>query len=590
MVDLASIIRAVWSFCNAGDYKNATSTLQKALKVAPRDPGVLQARAAILFGQRKLVEAEYFARQAAAVGPNQAACHHTLGSILQAAGKIAQAESAYGDALRCAPGHVEVLLALAEVRRVRGYFRAAEEALRQALSASDPGPGLARSSIYLAGLLRQTGRAQEALEVLDRAAARLPNHVELSVHRAVVSNYTSIEPSGRFARLVWAGDLIARSVGRPQRPPESSPDPDRPLRIGYVSPDFREHSVSYFIEPILRSHDRSNVHVTCYFGASKSDQVTELLRSYAQVWRDVPDLSDEAFCDLVRSDKIDILVDLAGHEPLNRMSAFARHPAPLQATYLGFANTTGLRAIDHRIVDAITDPPGSESLAVENLVRLPGCFLCYAPRYRPPVSTPPSAGGGPITFGSFNTLMMLCGPTLRVWSAVLRATPNSRLLLKSMPLADPHVQARVLAAFASEGVAAERLEFAAHSATTEEHLAAYSRIDIALDPVTYNGTTTTCEALWMGVPVVTLFGETHAARVGTSLLTCVGLPELVAQDEAGFANIAAELAGNRARLAALRGELRARVEWSELMNASGFTARLESAYRAMWRGWCAKPK
>jgi len=589
MVDVSSIIRAAWSLYNAGDLKGANSALQRAMKHAPRDAAVLQARAAFLFGERKLVEAEYFARQAAAVGGNHVACHHTLASILQAAGKLAEAEAAYGDALRCAPGHAEVLVGLAEVRKLRKNFRGAEDALRLALAAGGAGARLARVSMFLAGLLRQTGRPEESMAVLDSAVARVPGHLELNVQSAVASNYVPMEPSERCARLTRAGDLLARAAGKPVRPPENLRDPDRPLRIGYVSPDLREHSVSYFIEPILRSHDRANFHVTCYFGAPKADAVTALLRSHVPAWRDVLDMKDDAFCELVRRDKIDILVDLAGHEPLNRLAAFASRLAPVQVTYLGFASTTGLRAIDFRLVDAITDPPGSEEMAVENLVRLSPCFVCYAPRHRLAVNGPPSGLGGRVTFGSFNTLMKLCTPTIAAWSAVLSASLGSRLLLKAAQFADASVRARVRSEFAACGVEGERVEFIEHSDSIEDHLLLYSRVDIALDSLTYNGTTTTCEALWMGVPVVTMRGNAHAARVGASLLSCVGLGELVAEDQAGFVRIAATLAADRDRLVALRASMRARMERSELMNAGGFTARLESAYRALWRVWCSKP-
>ena len=369
--------------------------------------------------------------------------------------------------------------------------------------------------------------------------------------------------------------------------PSREPDgvPPRRLRLGYVSPDFVHHAVSYFFEPVLTARDPAAFEVFCYSDAPVADAVTQRLRAASDGWRDIAGLSDERVAELVRADRIDILVDLAGHTARNRLLVFARKPAPVQVTWLGYPNTTGLAAIDFRLTEAVSDPLGlTEAWHSEELVRLPGTFSCYAPPPEsPPVNALPALAAGQVTFGCFNNLAKVTPPALALWARVLREVAGSRLFLKSPGLADLETVARLREEFALHGIPADRLEFSGAELSVAAHLSLYHRVDVALDTFPYNGTTTTCEALWMGVPVVTLAGATHVSRVGASLLTHLGAPEWIGDAPEAYVARCRGLAADLPRLAVLRSGLRERMRGSPLCDAAGFTRGLEDALRAIWR-------
>jgi protein O-GlcNAc transferase len=323
---------------------------------------------------------------------------------------------------------------------------------------------------------------------------------------------------------------------------------------------------------------------------SSPDAVTERFKGHADRWFTTVGMSNETLAQGIVQHGIDILVDLAGHTAKNRLPMFARKPAPVQVTWLGYPNTTGLEAMDYRLVDAVTDPEGeADAFASERLVRLPGGFLCYGAREDAPAPVQPAClTTGVFTFGSFNNPAKLSGATLDVWARLLARLPTARLLLKGKPFAEAATRAIYLERLAERGVAADRIELVGWL-PEREHLALYDRVDVALDPFPYNGTTTTCEALWMGVPVVTLRGDRHAARVGASLLTQVGLSDLIADSMEAYTEIAVASAGDVARLVDLRQSLRPRMAASPLCDAPAFARRVEAAYRAMWQRWCDTP-
>ena len=387
----------------------------------------------------------------------------------------------------------------------------------------------------------------------------------------------------------WA-EVHAEPLGRDVVPLSSDGDPGRRLRVGYVSNNFREHSVAFFVEALLASHDRSKVEIFCYADIMLADEFSGRLRRHSAQWRVITGQSDAQVAELIRQDAIDILVDLAGHTARNRLLVFARKPAPVQVTYLGYCNTTGLSAMDYRFTDALADSPGTtEHLHTEQLVRLPDCAWCYRPPdASPAVETPPVLRSGHITFGCFNARPKITGEMLALWARLLLEMPASSLLLKNVGFGEPSARQHTRDLLAKAGIAPERVELVGRVPTLAGHLATYARVDIALDTFPYHGTTTTCEALWMGVPVITLAGRTHASRVGVSLLTTTGLPELVASSPDEYVKIAAALATDVPRLAALRTTLRTRMASSPLMDASRFARNVEAAYRQMWRTWCAK--
>ncbi|MBC8167848.1 MAG: glycosyltransferase [Bryobacteraceae bacterium] len=371
-------------------------------------------------------------------------------------------------------------------------------------------------------------------------------------------------------------------------------DAERVLRVGYVSADYRAgHPVMYFFEPVLRARDRSRFHVTCYSNVAIPDAVTGQVRLLADEWREIRGRPDDEVVAQILADRIDILVDLAGHCGGSRLKVFAGKPAPVQVTWLGYPDTTGLSAIDYRITDAIVDPPGlSERFHTEQLVRLePPGFLCYQPpAAAPPVSDLPASRAGYVTFGCFQYPGKITARMIENWARIMLGVPSSRLFLHHCfsDYAEPQgaVRNRLCAAFEGRGISADRLTFVGGVPSLRSHLELYSQVDMALDTSPFNGTTTTCEALWMGVPVITKAGHAHAGRVGASLLNQVGLDNLVTATDREYCEFATELASDLPRLTGIRAGLRAALTQSSLLDASGFTRKLENRFLRMWRDFC----
>ena len=361
----------------------------------------------------------------------------------------------------------------------------------------------------------------------------------------------------------------------------------RRLRIGYVSPDFRAHSVAYFIEPVLKYHDSGHYEIFCYYNHTVEDSVTRRLRAHTDHWRTISGLSDDEAAQLIRKDHIDILVDLAGHTGNNRLLVFARKPAPIQATWLGYLNTTGLAAMDYRITDHSASPPGiTDRYHSENLIRLPDSQWCYQPPAEcPPVTPLPALTTGLITFGSLHNLAKVTPEVIRLWSRVLMVIPDSRLIMAARGL--NRLRLQMEERFAEDRIKSSRLELL-DAMPFDEYLALHQRIDVNLDTFPYSGGTTTCHSLWMGVPIITLAGETVTSRGGASLLGSLRLTELIAKSETEYLDIAVHLGKKIEFLAAIRTGLRERMINSPLTNAQNFTKNLEQAYRDMWERWCTR--
>jgi len=363
-------------------------------------------------------------------------------------------------------------------------------------------------------------------------------------------------------------------------------EPDRKLLIGYISPDFRLHSVIYFLEPILNRGDSHVVENYGYGSIECPDKVTEWAESKFDHYRNIFEVSDEVVASLIEKDKIDILVDLAGHTAGNRLPVLAYKPAPIQFTYLGYPNTTGMETVDYRFTDELVDPPPAEEFYTEQLVYLPEGFHCYGPpAFAPPVAPPPVLTNGFVTFGSFNNNIKINSTIMEIWADVLKSTPNSRLLLKFKAGNDKKIRERYLNRFGQFGVNRDKIEIYGPREPIE-HLEMYSKVDISLDTYPYNGTTTTCEAMWMGVPVVSLVGEHHASRVGLSLLTRVGLEFFAAATPDEYVAKVTALAQKPKALAKIRSTMRGRMLASSLCNTKKFAGYLESAYRKVWQQWC----
>jgi predicted O-linked N-acetylglucosamine transferase (SPINDLY family) len=445
---------------------------------------------------------------------------------------------------------------------------------------------------YLAGILKGLGRAEEAVDWY-RQSLKLSQQDDTYFSNYLMNFLCTTNHPPEFVygeHLRWA-EQCCRSAGEPWRQFDNDPQPERRLRIGYVSRDFYSHPVAFFIEPLITLHNRHEVELYIYSNVDSEDYVTKQFRQRPCAWREIYGVNNSEACRMIRADRIDILVDLGGHTRSNRLPLFAKKPAPIQVTWLGYANTTGLPTVDYRITDAVADPPGlTESHHSEQLVRLPGSFICYHPPLDSPELTPPPVlKQKTVTFVAFNNFAKLNRPLMALWSRVLHEVPGSRLALKDRALAhDLEFRSEMLDLFAEMGITAERLILRDRTDSVHGHLEALAEGDIALDSYPYSGTTTTCESLWMGVPVVTRAGITHASRVSASLLTSVGAAELIAASDDEFVAIAADLAKDPERLTVYRRELRGMMLASSLMDLQGFARKMEAAYRAMWRKWCGQ--
>ena len=516
-------------------------------------------------------------RRALSIEPGYTEAALLLAHGLAARARAAEAAEALRGALRHRPGDLRLLTNLGAVLQALGELTEAESCWREALRLY---PGEPRLEANLVALLCAQGRVPEAASRAREALTRQPHDHRLHSNLLLTLHYLpDLDDAALYAEHRRWGER--QGCGTPAaRSPQPS-DPDRRLRVGYVSADFRRHSVACFLEPLLAHHDRAAVEVFCYSDVTDPDAITARFRTLADVWRDTAALDDAALAARVRADGIDVLVDLAGHTAGGRLRAFALKPAPVQIAYLGYPDTTGLDAIDYRLTDAVADPPGAEQRHTEALLRLPRCFLCYRPPPEaPPVADPPVLEAGRVTFGSFNHLAKINDALLDLWADLLRAVPESRLLLKNHSLTDAAVRARLHGTLRARGVDPWRVELRGHVPGLREHLAAYADLDVALDTFPYNGTTTTCEALWMGVPVVTLIGTRHAARVGPSLLAAIGHPEWAAHDPADYLRTATALAADPNGLAHTRRSLRTGLTASALCDAAALARSVEAAYRA----------
>jgi protein O-GlcNAc transferase len=558
--------------------------------------------------------------QAIAFNPNLPEAHNNLGNAFKDKGRLDEAVEVYRKAIALRPSYAEAHINLGNALTDKGRLDEAIAAYRQTIVLNSSLPGAHNN---LGNALKEKGLLDEAVAACQRAIALNPNLPEahnnlgnamkdqgelvpaiaayrraIALRRGYASAHGNLLYAMHYHSAYDAAAIAEESrqwnrrhaepLERSIQPHDNDRDPDRCLRIGYVSPDFRNHSVSRFLLPLFRYHDPSICRFICYSDVRSEDAVTERLRACADEWHRIVGCTDERVAQKIRQDRIDILVDLAGHTAGNRLRVFARKPAPVQVTYLGYPGTTGLSKIDYRLTDALSDPTGkTEFLHSEQLWRLPVCNWCYDEPEEAPAARS-ARTEGPIIFGTFNNFAKLSPAVMDLWAAILKATPSSRLIIKSRGLGEPTVRGRIIEFFDSRGVPADRLDIRGSQPDFRSHLETYNQVDIALDSFPYHGTTTTCEALWMGVPVVSLAGQTHVSRVGVSLLSCVGLPELIAQSPEEYVSIAAGLAGNLPRLAELRRTLRGQMRESPLMDGPGFARNIEAAYRSMWRGWCEK--
>jgi predicted O-linked N-acetylglucosamine transferase (SPINDLY family) len=567
-----------------------------------------------LCGSGDFVAASTHYGRAIELNPCMPETWNNLGNALRALGELNESLICYRESLRLNGESADTFNNLALAHREAGDLDKAVECFRAALQRrpdfaeawNNFGTTLIRQKLWDDGLscltksvrcrpdypeaLNNLGSAlcglgffEDGISCFRNALALRPQYHQAASNLLLCLHYVpSLDPAQIFHEHArWGASRRsseAVQVHTPRRPGR--------IRIGYVSPDFRAHAVAYLFEALLIGHDRIDFQLYFYSDVARHDEVTLRFQDIAgragDTWRDTARVRDAQLSELIVSDGIDILVDLAGHSAGNRLSVFAGRLAPVQVTYLGYPDTTGLDTVDYRITDAIANPPGlTEALYTEELVRLQSGFLCYTPpAYAPAVSSRES--GSPLTFGAFHNFSKINPESIALWSRILNALPESRMVLKDGAFASQTVCDRVRALFADGGIAPQRLTMLG-SSPHADHLCAYSQIDIALDSAPYNGTTTTLEALWMGVPVIVLAGLTHVSRVGASICAQLGRPDWVAASADEYVEKALALARDPERRRFLRGRLRWMMQGSALCDASTVVQSLELAYRKMWR-------
>jgi len=572
-----------------GRLTEAITCYQKAIEIKPDYAEAYNNMGTALKEQGRLSQAISCFHKALEFNPRFAESNANIGMVLTEQGKLEAAISYYQKAIEIKPGYVEAYYNLGCIFQNKGELSEAIPFFERAIEIK---PDYAEVYNDLGGSYGRQASFQKSTSYYEKAFLLAPDYAQAKSNLLLTMLYDpSIDDKTLFSKATTLCERLAgRNIDRFFH--KKSSLSERRLRIGYVSPDFCRHSVSYFFLPLISAHDRDAVEVYCYSEVKHPDVVTGQIKKMSDNWFSTVELSDESVANRIRKDRIDILVDLAGHTCNNRLPVFDYKPAPVQVTWLGYPGTTGMSAMDYRLTDEIADPEReSDRYHTETLIRLPHGFLCYGPLEGvPDVSNLPALESGRITFASFNNLQKMNEAVVSVWAKILHQVPGSCLLLKSMILADEFSRQRCLDLFLANGIPSNRIIMLKAVPLVAQHLALYHGVDIGLDTFSYNGTTTTCEALWMGVPVITLKGERHAGRVGESILTRLGMPELIAATEDDYVAKAVELAADIEHLTELRTNMRSRMSASPLCDAKTFTRDVENAFRKMREESCGTKK
>lgn len=595
-VSIAEAMQTAQQLHAQGDVTGAEKIYKLILEAEPNHGDGIFYLGMILFQGKKFDEAFTLLKRAVQIHPNVFEFHYNLGLIYESNGHFAQALACYRRVVELEPSgdaHSNLAKNLTDSGQLPEAIEFAREAVKRL-----PHNQRAIPHNNLGSALTLCGKLEEGLENYKLAIAIDVENASMHSNYLLTCNYVANpDLASLFQEHKKFGDKFESFTAKMYENPLATQAKlaqraraDHKPRIGYVSPDFYGHAVGQFIEPILATHDKNKFDVFCYSDNFHTDDSTARMKALVSNWRQVNEMNDEDLARMIHADGIDILVDLAGHTARNRMGVFIRKPAPIQVTWIGYPNTTGLSTMDYRITDSLADPVGAaDAMHTEKLLRLPECFSCFqAPRQSPDVRPLPALANGFITIGSFNNFAKITPHVMRVWIDIMNRVPGSRLLLKNRSLDNPRLKQLILDELCKHGADATRVDLRSPDISPMDHLNGYNLLDIALDSFPYNGTTTTCEALWMGVPVITLAGNNHVSRVGVSQMTNLGLPELIARDTNDYVDIAVALANDVPRLAALRATMRERLKNSPLMNVPRFTKNLEEAYEVIWKRYLAE--
>lgn len=617
-VDIAEAFNRAVQLQHAGRFAEAEPLYGQILAVDPGHAEAFHMLGLLAHQLGNPTKAIELVGRAVALRPDFIGAQSNLGNLYQEVGQLDESVACYWEALTREPTSAEIFSNLGAALYKQGKIDEAVMAYQQSVRLL---PDYAEAYTNLAIALWSQGKLAEAATQCQKAIALKPNHVEAYSHMAVILKHQgrledavacyrealrlrpyNIQAHSNLlfalhncagitaAALASVHEEFERLYTAPLRaswqPHANRRDPARKLRLGFVSADLASHPVGYFLIRLVDNSDPREAEIICYSNRAQLDDMSRRFQQGVFAWRDILPYNDAQLAELIRADEIDILFDLSGHTAGHRLLTFARKPAPIQISWAGYVGTTGLAAMDYVLADRFQAPPGAEQHYREQILRLPDDYICYdPPDYAPPVGPLPALSSGYVTFGSFNNQAKLTPQMIRLWADILRRVPHSRLLMKYRGMNDPTVAGRLSELFASAGIDGGRLEFLG-SSPHADLLAAYNRVDIGLDPFPYSGGLTTCEALWMGVPVVTCPGETFASRHALSHLSNAGLTETIARDFNEYAAIATALANDLPRLTAIRARLRDQMAASPLCDGPRFARNLMQALRDVWRAYC----
>ena len=567
----------------AGDIDAAIRSYEAALALDPGDPYANYDLGKLLCARGDLERAEPLIRAALDRRPEFPEAQVVLSNLHESRGDLAAAVSALESALKQRPDWAEVLFNYSGVLWKLRRLSEAETALRRAIAID---PGLVPAYGLLGNVLRRQARIPEALEVLGAARKLDPGRLDIESNELfMLTCWDEISTEALFVRHKDFGARLERAIARRFEPFGNSRDPERRLRVGYVSGDFNFHPVAFFTIPLFKRHDRSACEIFCYWTGDTVDDFTRQVQTHADVWRDVASMSDAGLAETINRDAIDILVDLSGHSGFFRLAVFAQQPAPVQVTWLGYLCTTGMTRIQYRFCDRHTDPPGmTDRFHTETLVRLPNTQWCYRPVVSIDCSeAPPLKRNGFITFGSFSNVLKLSPTSRRLWVEILTRLPDSRIAFAGVPQGP--IRDGLIRDFEKAGIAAGRIATLPRMGYAD-YLRSFNDVDVSLDTTPYSGGTTTCDALWMGVPVITVPGTRSISRSTTSILATLGLSDWIATSPEDYVRLAVRCTEDRESIAELRRTLRGRMRASPLVDELQFARDVEDAYRRMWRTWC----